>query len=201
MPPRQRSRNKKCLMCPAMTNPRDLSDRNAYEKDFLCMSMDPREDLACPHECGFTASQNGLDEHLRSLCPRRTVSCALCHATHRAEEDHARVCPYMKACPECEIFVSKTEMDHHLMAVHEYVECEHCPSLFSRAIAEKHVPVCPFRKMPCPECAQRVVVDTMRSHLMKHLARLEVRVAEAAEVLRKARLDSDRVMRAILKLP
>lgn len=159
----------KCLTCPATCSPSRLNAVSAYEKDFLLMSIDERDDYECFHgTCGFRGSQMNLNRHLMEECPRRHVYCIACRKSFRDDdEDHKSRCELYTRCFFCRDFVKKDGYEAHLRESHLIKACKHC---------EKHVPchsdheeACVEKKVRCPHCFATMKMSEFEAHRMQEI--------------------------------
>lgn len=159
----------KCLTCPAICYPSQLNAASAYEKDFLLMSIDERDDYECIHgSCGFRGTQMDLNRHLMEECPRRHVFCLACRKSFRDDDqEHKSRCELYTGCFFCRGFVKKDMLEAHLHESHLIKTCKHC---------KKHVPLhseheetCTERKVSCPHCFGIMKMVEFEEHKMQEI--------------------------------
>lgn len=162
---------RKCLTCPATVQCAHLSSYNSYEKDFLIMSLDTRDDYQCPHECSFQGTQNNLNHHLHSECPRRIVFCKLCRAVYPAEDEnaHAAVCPERFCCVKCNEHIPIYEQKAHYQDMHDMQKCRFCHELVESNGFSAHYEACPERPRDCPQCGRPVARCQLYDHMVAHI--------------------------------
>lgn len=170
---KSRSKEKKCLLCPQTCNPREIKTEIAHWKDYLFMSMDPRNDYPCFQEkCSFQGTQLELDRHWFKECPYKSVQC-LCGERYCAITDsssHFSTCPYYISCTVCKEWILKDHYKNHLKQLHQMVPCCHyqCEFIGKEEEIGDHETECPFRKIKCPFCYFEKSLENMPNHILTH---------------------------------
>lgn len=165
----------KCPLCPATLNPRRLNASAAYEKDFLLMTIDTRNDIRCPYDekgCKFDGNHMDLHKHVVSECPHRKVYCQLCHATYTAslEDDHVFECIGRVCCDVCEERIPHDDIDAHLRDEHHVARCGDCGGIiFYDEEEDTHRIVCPMRPVQCTHCNEFHPASEYHNHLIHHI--------------------------------
>jgi hypothetical protein len=181
-PRAERSAVIKCPLCPATMNPRRLNASLGYEKDFLFMTLDTRNDIRCPYEdkgCKFGGTQTELHRHIVSECPHRKVYCDLCRMNYTAseEEDHKSECMGRVYCDVCEERIPRIDIDNHLREEHQVARCRDCSGIIFYDEEENiHMAQCPMRPIQCAHCNESNPAVEHRNHLISHMDRIQVHI-------------------------
>lgn len=167
----ERTTYRKCLTCPATVRCSNLCAMNSYEKDFLMMSYDQRDDYQCFYDqCPFRGTQNDLDHHTQSECPFRIVSCRLCKSYYQAKDEvnHIPACPERFCCFSCQNYVPFQEQKEHYMG-HNLKQCRYCSQWVQCDVFSQHNSVCPDRPHDCLYCHKSLQRQKMYDHLVGHV--------------------------------
>lgn len=176
-----RTSYKKCPLCPCKVDPRTLSAKNAYEKDFVLMDLDSRNNHRCIHEeCSFTGSQLDLNRHISSECEYRLVNCCECKSAYfpfLQRDRHVSECTQYLSCPVCAERVPKRVYEYHVVQQHRYERCSDC------GIFVPPMHNCPNKMIVCKFCHSRVAKTYNKEHLQKHVVTFQRKIMEISEVL------------------
>lgn len=168
-----RPANVKCLICSTTCNPRYLNNVNdIYEKDFLLMQMDPRDDYDCENqECSFRGNQFQLYEHLQYQCLYRNIQCDGCKESHAYKDEilHKSLCTYYVECSKCPEYILKTALKNHYAGVHSLVECNDCHDLIPTNSHSQHALTCPELLLHCDICKHSYKRKEKRQHIANDL--------------------------------
>lgn len=196
----KRARTRKCLLCDAVAHPRNIrAATEAYEKDFLIMSLDPRPH-ACPRGCSFVGIQCDLNRHMNEKCPLRMIQCPLqgCGWYQWGEEAaHRYDCVAYTPCTMCTSAVPKDEFEEHLKTNHQIVKCRYCTNMFKEDNVAQHGEICIHRPIDCPVCESRMQICIMDAHLMNHIRTLRNRMHKEEDELIKFRGVSPPILQKI----
>ena len=171
---------KKCLTCPCFAYPRQLSFTNAFEKDFLLMSMDTRTDIQC--QCGFIGNQNELDRHSGKDCSFRLVLQPVCITMTKHEG----------RCKICTMYV--TNMEDHLLYQHKYIRCPFCKIMVQESYFTIHYNECPENRIPCNTCKHAIPANRMKKHLQDHMQTALDNITEYSRLLTVAKDQLDNII-------
>jgi len=193
LPRAERLEHRKCLICPAVCYPQTIRDaEEAYEKDYLLMSLDKKTDYPCSHKnkgCTFVGDQNQISQHLSKECNHRFTSCK-CGSFYPImdAEKHQRNCPYYEECKTCRRFIGSDVFVDHLHTVHDMIRCPHveCPDVIRTAEREAHLQSCRFRTVQCTVCELPLRFLYLGKHLMDHVQRSNKDIAYAMQMLEKS---------------
>lgn len=172
----ERPASVKCLICSTTCNPRYLNNVNdIYEKDFLLMQLDPRDDYDCENQgCSFRGHQFELYEHLQFECLYRMIQCDGCKEScpYKDEILHKSLCTYYVECSKCPEYILKTALKKHYSEVHSLVECNDCHELMSSDGHHQHSLVCPELLLHCDICSHSYKRKDKRQHIIEDLDKL-----------------------------
>ena len=194
----------KCILCSTKAYPKKIHKaEDAYEKDFMYMSIDKRADYECFHAnqgCRFQGTQNELDRHIQTQCVYRMTSCR-CGVLYRVVDgpSHFVACPYFTPCPLCEQTVSNGVFDEHLLSEHHKVICRHvgCTDLLDPAYKEAHENAeCRYRGIVCDCCSELKRVCDMPDHLSFHVREDQENLGNLVKAMEKARFSLDASLNA-----
>lgn len=200
-PRRERSLQKRCILCRAVTNPRRLNAVRSYTKDYLLMTLDPRMDYECVHsECSFRGTQMEMDHHIRSDCVFRDVHCNGCHTYIRSGLLQAHVrseCPGYIQCRYCDDMILQISMDGHLSSKHQIIRCMLCNMFVHQDFPGMQTHLardCPLRVVQCVSCGASVIANELKTHyntkiewVRSHIRTLEAQLKEYTFVLENYR--------------
>lgn len=184
----ERTPQRKCLTCPAIVRLSRLCAKNAYEKDYLLMSMDSRTDIPCPREdegCFFTGNQNELDRHLQSHCAFRTKWCQYCTTLYKANVNHASQCRGHTMCTMCTSYVPSIKLVEHKQEVHGIWTCYECKASVSVENRNQHCrEECPERFVSCEICHMGIKAKKYNTHCLQHVVTMSQEIQVASQLLR-----------------
>lgn len=166
-----RTTHRKCLTCPAQVRCSTLCAINSYEKDFLMMTHDKREDYKCFHDdCSFKGTQNGLDHHIQTECPYRIISCQYCKLYYQAMEEttHITTCPEYSCCFYCKKYIPKQEERRHYKE-HNLQNCRYCYKWVHNDVYIQHKNTCPEKPYECVYCHKNFQRKHIYDHLVEHV--------------------------------
>ena len=192
IPRHERIYTRKCLTCQAVVHPPSINASSAYEKDYLLMQLDIRQDITCfrmEQGCPFKGSQLDLDQHQQHLCNYRNIHCEFCHIMYKAnqEHEHKSQCPGYYECDLCKQYLLSKDRALHLSQIHHRKECPQCHQLLidNEAILEKHMTdICIMRNMECPLCLDYMNFQSYKSHLDNHLMESIQKIQNANRIIK-----------------
>ena len=143
------------------------------------------QDIHCPNECGECLQRQHLTDHVKTECPRRTVSCQYCNNVGEyqfIEDQHKEECPkFPVQCPnECEI-----------KSLH-------------RDEVEEHKKVCPLEKTQCDYhvvgCKVKMARKDMNTHKQEMMeVHLSLSINELMETKMKLKSAQNNLKREVEK--
>jgi len=161
----------KCLYCPATCNPQTLSLTNHIQLDYFLPTVSPHVlPTNCPFCFQYTSS---MTSHLLE-CKYNYVECDCGYVTFRQLlKYHTHQCPHYRTCKVCAKTVHERDYFHHLLLEHDHMECEYCHDYFHfREIGNHKTNNCPFRKVQCRFCIQKIPFNEFKEHLESHEKKL-----------------------------
>jgi hypothetical protein len=201
-PYHKRSTTKRCLICPAECNPRALSEKTWYRKDFMLMRMDTSIDVHCPCEkCSFTGSHIDVEKHYTGDCPYTITSC-LCN-TYVSRCDmisHKKQCSFYRECSKCSEFLLVTEYERHLQDIHNMIVCLVCKDITSLDIADHLEQECNFRLVHCVHCRKYIRSKELHQHYVEHAVEIRYNLGLMYNVIDKEQAKLLRVNNDLQKL-
>ncbi|NDA64577.1 MAG: hypothetical protein EBX50_21490, partial [Chitinophagia bacterium] len=176
-PSSTRPDSQKCLFCPTTVDPRFLNAQNAYEKDFMLMSIMSRKDYPCFHSelgCVFQGGQNELDRHMQNQCQYRMTRCE-CGYFYKVIDGPQHYQEWIVA----------ERMDAHIVK-HKAARCTYCVEIFPESIFDAHKEKCPYKPQSCELCHVSISKKNMREHLMSHVTKASQEVQSFVNQLTNA---------------
>jgi hypothetical protein len=168
-----RSSIKRCLFCNTDANPRILTKRNSYRKDFLTMSQDKRI-VRCPNHaiCGIELIHIDIERHYERECPHTIIEC-MCGVWDKRQiidsAEHKNICSFYKFCDVCKTYCNIKEYEHHLKQEHNLIICVICHKTTSLELNIHLENECIFRLIFCKYCRKYIRSKDLREHYVDHI--------------------------------
>ena len=174
----QRSPVKRCIFCPAECNPRTLSEKTWYRKDFLLMQMDTSI-VKCPNEnCDFQDIHVTVDRHYTKDCDHTITACVCNTYVPRSEMiAHKKKCSFFRECFECSKFFLVSEYERHLQESHGMIVCMICKHLSSLTLTDHLEKECVYRLIYCTYCHKFIRSKDLQEHYIEHAVELKHNVS------------------------
>ena len=151
----ERSQIKQCMYCMDVVNPRYLTARTSYEKDFLTMSFDFSFYKCIHKECSYVGTQIFLNRHLENECMYSIKTCECCHLPILSKDvdSHIEECEGYIVCKVCCKLILTCNYSQHLSSQHLLSECCYCETLMDEYKHQHHIIYdCQYRPKKCKYC-------------------------------------------------
>ncbi|KDO32000.1 hypothetical protein SPRG_03217 [Saprolegnia parasitica CBS 223.65] len=145
--------------------------------------------VQCPNQCGGKFLQRGLEKHVLTKCPKRSVAkpevpkpivaetpmstvdkqeCKYCDESFPSKEldEHEQSCDWKpKRCQYCNMVIIARDLARHETSCKQSArQCAHCQQSFPSTAFATHMPKCPKRPIKCIRCGELFPADVIVVH-------------------------------------